>query len=131
MRGSPIIVFSAAATMLTGCGQVADKRDAVAGLSRSFYGALQDGNGAGACAVLAPETRHKLEESAGEACPKAVSSLHLPAGSIRGVDAYGRAARVRLDKDTAFAAKTPGGWRITAAGCQERSKLPYDCELEK
>lgn len=127
-----IIVVAAGLTLVGGCGGgVADKRDAAAGVARSFYGALEHGDGTAACSALAPETRHKLEQSEGEACPEAVLSLHLAAGSVRTVDAYGREARISLDDDTAFASKMPDGWRIIAAGCKERSKLPYDCQLEK
>ena len=106
-------------------------RAGVTAVVRAFYAALQSGDGAAACAGLAPETRHKLEESEGQACPQAVVSLHLSARSVRVVDAYGRGARVVLDTDTAFASRMRDGWRITAAGCKERSNLPYDCQLEK
>lgn len=117
--------------MVSGCGGVSNKQAEATAVAKAFYAALEDGDGSAACAALSPETRSKLEESEGQPCQEAVTSLHLSARSVRTVDAYGRGARVVLDSDTAFASRMRDGWRITAAGCKERSKLPYDCQLEK
>lgn len=124
-----LVVCIAAAMLVSGCGPGPDENGAGA-VARNFYGALDTGNGAKACAELSPEARHKLVESAGTACAKAVTSLQLSGRTPRRVEVYGQTARVTLDSDTAFAAKFADGWRITAAGCKERPALPYDCQLE-
>lgn len=98
--------------------------------AETFYVALDRGDGEAACALLTPETLHKLEQSEGEACPKAVTSLELQGKEVRRVEVHGEQARVQLDGDIAFLARSAGGWRIAAAGCKERPERPYDCELE-
>lgn len=116
-------------TTAAGCGSVAGERNAAASAARSFYAELARGDGARACSDLVPETRHKLEESEGKPCPEAVTSLQLSGQTVRLVDVYGRQGRVVLEGDTAFLAKFGSRWRIAAAGCKKREKLPYDCEL--
>jgi len=123
-------VFGIAGVLaVSGCGLGPDEGGAVTA-ARGFYGALDSGDGAKACAQLSIEARHKLVESAGTACAKAVTSLQLSGRTLRRVEVYGHGARVVFDSDTAFAANFADGWRITAAGCKERATLPYDCKLE-
>lgn len=120
----------AAVLMSTSCGSVAVEQDAASAAARSFYANLADGNAAAACAELVPETRHQLEESQGGPCTQALSTLQLRADGVRVVDVYGDEGRVVLNGDTAFVSKFGNHWRIAAAGCKERQKLPYDCQLE-
>lgn len=115
---------------VAGCG-VGPGRDGPIRAARAFYAALDSGDGSKACARLAPEARQKLEESEGESCAEAITSLDLSGTTVRSLDVFGHGARVVLDRDTAFLGRFPDGWRITAAGCQERSQgLPYDCQVE-
>jgi hypothetical protein len=115
---------------VAGCGVGPDK-DGPTRAARAFYAALARGDGPGACAQLAPQPRHKLEESEGESCAEAATSLDLSGTTVRSVDVFGHGARVVLDGDTAFLGRFPDGWRITAAGCKESGKeLPYDCQVE-
>lgn len=86
---------------------------------------------AGACARLAPGTRHELEAAAGQACEQALPEEDLPsARSVRHVEVYGKQALVELDEDVAFLARFDNGWRVTAAGCVPRKVLPYDCSVK-
>ncbi len=127
-RALPVVCI-AGVIAVSGCGLGPSEAGAVTA-ARDFYGALQNGDGGKACARLSAEVRHKLMESEGTTCAKAVTSLQLSARSLRRVEVYGRGARVVSDSDTAFAARFADGWHITAAGCKERAAVPYDCELE-
>lgn len=115
---------------LTGCGSVDDRAGAAAAAAVRLLTAVQGSDGAGACAVLAPETLRELEKSAGAACPEAILDEDLPApGGVRGSEVFGQWAQVRLDGDTVFLAVFPAGWRVVAAGCTPRPDRPYDCAV--
>ncbi len=120
------------ATMaLTGCASVNERADAAATVAVRLLTAVQDDDGAGACAVLAPETLSELEQSAGTGCAEAILDEDLPApGDIRKSEVFGQWAQVRLDGDTVFLAVFPQGWRVVAAGCTSRGERPYDCDLQ-
>jgi hypothetical protein len=120
-----------AVMVVAGCGSVSDRGGAAAVVARTFLAAVDDGDGAGACAVLAPDTVAALERSAGEPCVDAVVDEDLPEPAhVRATDVYGQWARVLLDDDTVFLAMFPGGWRVVAAGCRSRGELPYECVLQ-
>jgi len=61
---------------LLGCGASQDEN--VNAVSRDFHDALAAGDGAAACAVLAPVTRSEREQSAGKECRIAVLEEELP-----------------------------------------------------
>jgi len=96
---------------------------------------VRDGNGADACALLAPETAARLESSSGQSCAQAIGDEDLPdPGPVTGVTVDGQWAKVAVtagDNDgTVFLAMFRGGWRVVAAGCRPRGEQPYDCSLE-
>lgn len=98
----------------------------------AFEKAVTAGDGAAACALLAPGTRHELESSSRSSCAQAVLDQQLPA-SIRaeGAERYGDEARVALEHDTAFVAKFSIGWRVVAVGCVDQGRdRPYDCAIK-
>jgi hypothetical protein len=115
---------------LTGCQspEAPEASEAAA----SFYGALADGDGAGACAAMTPTTRSELEQSAGKACPEAVLDEDLP--RVRGVEssrAYGTMAIVTFAGETTFLTRFPAGWLVTAAGCSAPGSAGvYDCTVK-
>jgi hypothetical protein len=98
----------------------------------AFSKAVAGGDGQGACALIAPQTRHDLESSEGKPCAQAILDQHLPnSSSIARAEQWGDESRVVLDKDVAFVARFSIGWRVVAAGCQDKGKdLPYDCTLK-
>lgn len=101
----------------------------------SFLRAIQDGDGAGACALLAPETRRKVVQSAGAACEAAVMQEELangtgPSSEPGSVRVFGRSAQVVLASDTLFLGQFSGGWRVTAASCTPRGDRPYECQVQ-
>lgn len=129
-RSASLLLALAAAAVSAGCSSPGQERAGASAAAAAFYAALDRSDGSGACALLTPETLHKLEQSEGKPCAKAVTSLDLQGKQVRQVEVHGEQARVQLDGDTAFLSRFAAGWRVTAAGCQERPELPYDCDLE-
>ncbi len=124
------MLLSSTVLILAGCGSVGARGDAAASVATRMLSAVDGQDGAGACAVLAPDTVAELEESAGKPCAEAILDEDLPAaGTVTGSAVYGQWAQVRLTSDTVFLAAFPGGWRIVAAGCAPRQERPYDCAL--
>ncbi|UWZ59737.1 hypothetical protein Daura_24470 [Dactylosporangium aurantiacum] len=114
-----------------GCADSDARRDAISGVAVRLLTAAGAGDGAAACALLAPDTVEALEQSAGASCAEAVLDEDLPEpAGVRRVDVYGQWARVVLADDTEFLAAFPGGWRVVAAGCRSRGERPYDCVLQ-
>jgi hypothetical protein len=121
---------AAVAVLVTGCSATVGPGDPARGAAEAFYAAVGQGDGAAACALLAPEAVATLEQSAQEPCATALPGEQLPAAQVRRVQVFGQSAFVELDGDTAFLGRFPDGWRVTAAGCRERPARPYDCQVE-
>jgi uncharacterized protein YceK len=126
-----VIAATALLVTLGGCSAVADRAEAADGVALRMLQAVDDKDGEGACAVLAPETAAELVQSADKPCAQAVLDEDLPSpGEVTGTDVYGQWAQVRLSDDTLFLAVFPDGWRVVAAGCTSRGERPYDCTLQ-
>jgi hypothetical protein len=115
-----------------GCGTAGREAD-VAAVADSFQAALEERDGAAACARLNAQTAVTLERQEKRPCEEAILGLELKADArASGAEVYvtsgyadlGRAGVVFLDQG-------PEGWRISAAGCMSRTgDRPYECELE-
>lgn len=104
-------VVAALVVAAAGCGQARPDGDAAADTARALSAAATAGDGAAACAVLAPATRAALEESAGRPCPAAVTEEDLPGpGAVQTVDVYGQWAHVVTSGDTVFLGTFGDGW---------------------
>ena len=122
-------VVAGVALSLTGCG--GSKQAPVDDVARSFYAAVEARDGAGACGLLAPETRSELEQSEGKTCSTAVLEQDVPeAGEIRATSVYGTMAQVRYDKDTVFLTRFPSGWKVMAVACSKTPSSRYECEVK-
>ena len=126
MRGTVAVLVGAGALALTGCAAASE--DDV----RAVVTAFEDPGGTPEerCELLAPATRAALESEAASACADAISDVPLPGGTATAVEVWGGDAQVRIGRDVVFLTETGGGWRVTAAACEPREELPYDCELE-
>ncbi|MBW5484639.1 hypothetical protein GPJ59_22860 [Streptomyces bambusae] len=113
---------------MCGCGAPAAREDAAGRAGLAFEEALATGDHARACALLAPSTREQLEQDEQESCTRALPAEELPrAVGLRGVEAYGRQALVRMSGDTLFLSLFTGGWKVVAAGCTPQPDQPYRC----
>jgi hypothetical protein len=84
-----------------------------------------------ACDLLAPPTRHELEQSEGETCDKALEQQDLPTGGSAGdLEVYGDEAIAHLSDDVLFLTNVAGRWMVLAAGCTPQPDQPYDCEVK-
>lgn len=133
-RGCAVL---AAALALGGCSlQRPDAEDAGTA-ARDFVAAVEGGDGAAACALLAPRAQEALAEQAGTPCAEAVLGSDvvdaLPAADATFVEppvAYGRQSQVHLGGDVLFLVLDGEGWVVRAAGCTPRPDQPYDCAIE-
>ncbi|SEC13783.1 hypothetical protein SAMN04489806_2691 [Paramicrobacterium humi] len=127
-RGASGIVLAVGLTLgLAACGAQSEVSP-VLDTTTSFRQAIADGDGQAACELLNDATRVTL----GSDCANAIASEDLPgAASDTGTaEVQGRMAIVQFNDDTIFLAKTPDGWRITAAGCVPQTEGPYQCTVE-
>ena len=123
------VVLTCAATSLTSCSGTQD--DDVADVATVFASALEAGDGARACSVLADSTRSELEQSTGDPCQDAILHETQPVGPEIDVDAYGTMAQARYEEDTLFLSRFESGWRVMAAACTPRpSTHGYNCRVK-
>ncbi|MEV4873319.1 hypothetical protein [Streptomyces syringium] len=126
-----VVIAVVAVCAASGCGTVSERRDGATAATALFEKALGSRQYAKVCAVLAPATREELAQSARATCEEAMGQEEVPAGGpVRHVDVYGNQARAVLAADTLFLSRFPDGWKVTAAGCEERPDKPYQCEIK-
>ena len=113
---------------MAGCGS--SESSAVPEVAQRFYRAVAAGDGAAACALLAPPTVAEVEQTAKAPCRTAILDQEIPAaGEVTRSARYGGQAQVRLRGDTAFLSEFGDGWKVVAAGCTARGEAPYDCKV--
>jgi hypothetical protein len=115
---------------LSSCGDAQD--DDVVRVAREFYSAVEAGEGAQACTLLAPSTRSELQQSSGSPCEEAIlEEVRAPTGRQLDADAFGTMARVRMAGDTVFLTRFDTGWLVMAAACTPPSKPgAYECQVK-
>jgi hypothetical protein len=130
-RAALVLTVAGLTATSAACAQPRPDGDGAAGTARGLLTAAAAGDGAAACATLAPETLAGLEKSSGKGCAEAITEEDLPGpGTVRTVDVYGQWARVVTSDDTVFLGAFGDGWRVVAAGCRPRGERPYDCLLQ-
>ncbi|MEV0448447.1 hypothetical protein [Streptomyces sp. NPDC050600] len=130
-RTAAALAVAAAAVLSSGCGADAARVDGARRAASAFEASLARADYAGACALLAPETRRQLEDDTGRRCGPALAGEKPPAaGTVRGTQVYGRQALLTLERDTLFLSQFDDGWKVAAAGCARESGRPYRCSLK-
>ena len=116
------------ALVLTGCAGTQDGPAAAA--ARALLEAAQAGDGAAACALLAPAARSELEKTSGTPCAEAVLEEDLGSGTGDvGVEVYDTTAQVKVGSDALFLSRFDGDWLVIAAACTAVVGRPYDCSI--
>jgi hypothetical protein len=121
-----VLVVAVAGLAAAGCADA--RTDAVASVASSFSAALTRGDLAGACTLLAPATRARLE--AARSCREALTQDRIRGAAVVSSQVWGDRAQVQTAADTLFLNETAEGWKVAAAGCQPRTDAPYVCQLE-
>lgn len=124
--GKPVAYALVLLVAMAGCSS-GDTGD-VDQVTASFVRAVQDGDGATACALLAPTAVEGLA-SGGQSCEEAVLGVRT-GGSAAQVQVWGDEAEVRTGDDVIFLMRLAVGWRVRAAGCTTQPDRPYRCDVE-
>ncbi|MEE1757486.1 hypothetical protein [Streptomyces sp. SP18CS02] len=128
---STVLPVAPALLLLTGCSVPEDRIRAVSSTAVAFSARVQAHDPAGACELLAPQTREELAQDPGPTCADGLEDAAPPdGGEVRSTQVYGHRARVVLDQDTYFLTSFPDGWKISAAGCTPRPGRPYRCQVK-
>ena len=114
--------------LLAGCGGTQDEP---AGASaRRLLDAVQGGDGASACAQLAPAARSELEQQSGASCEEAILQEDLGDGSGElSVEVFDTMAQARVGDQTVFLSRYDGRWLVVGAACTPVPGRPYDCSI--
>jgi hypothetical protein len=122
------VVVLGACALLAGCGGTQDA--AVAEASTSLLEAVDQGDGAAACALLAPAVRTEIEDTSGTSCDRAI--LDEPLSGATGparVEVFDLSAQAVIGSETLFLSRFDGDWLVIAAGCTPVPDKPYDCSI--
>jgi hypothetical protein len=126
----PLVLIMA---VLGGCASATSERDEAAAVVERFYTAVEQQDGAAACAQLSTATLLALESQSGLRCREVVTRLDLAGGEVAKTEIFVTNAKVDLSSDeSAFLSRGPEGWRLSAVGCKPpaRQDDPYACEAE-
>jgi hypothetical protein len=125
--------LTALVLLVPGCGGTGES--AAEAAARAFSTALESGDAAAACALLAPATRSELERSEGAPCRQALPALELaPISRVARLERYGRQAAVHLrgpdaQPDTWFLSRFDDRWLVVAAGCRAQGEVSASCDV--
>jgi hypothetical protein len=116
------------ALLLSGC--TPSGQGAALDAADRFQAAVQANDANLACELLSEEAVGNLASASGKSCVAAFPNLNLPTGPVSSVEVWGDNSQVRLDSEVLFLAEFSTGWKVTAAGCEPRPDMPYDCDVE-
>lgn len=96
----------------------------------AFLDAVGSGDGAAACAALAPAVRTELADSSGKACEEAILEERLgdASGPVE-VAVFDTTAQAAVGAETVFLSRYDGQWLVIAAACTPVPDRPYDCTV--
>jgi hypothetical protein len=124
-------VVCGVAVLSAGCGRADDERTTSV-VTERFLRAVDEHDGARACAQLSPGAVDALEHDEGKPCAEAAPELDVSPSRVTRAQVFGTGAKVDLaDGHSAFLELTRRGWRLSAAGCRpEPDDHPFTCEVE-
>ena len=123
-----LLLVTVVAAATAGCSGTQD--DAVISVARDLLSAVDSGDGARACRLLAPPARTELEDSSGTPCARAVLQEDLAAGSGGArVEVFDTTAQAVVGSQTLFLSRYDGRWLVIAAACTAVPHRPYDCSI--
>ena len=130
-----LVVIATGLVVYTAIGIARGSDDPDAGRTVSdFATALEEGDGARACLLFTEAARDEVEQARRKSCEQGVMELRrfiAPLGRPAVVNRAENSALVHMSGGGAyFLDRTPAGWRLSAAGCERKVGLPYDCEVE-
>lgn len=129
-RMAGLTVTVAVLSWVSACSSLGPDTASAATVAVGFHDAVATGDGAAACALLAPQTATDVATNGNGSCAEGVLDQDMPeAGTVRNSQAFGRSAQVIMAADVLFLALFDGQWLITAAGCHSRREQPYDCAV--
>jgi hypothetical protein len=121
-------VVVACALLTAACAGTQDTE--VSRAATGLLSAADSGDGAAACALLAPAVRTELEDTSGKPCDRAV--LDEPLGEASGsveVEVFDTTAQALVGSETLFLSRFDGRWLVIAAACTRVPGAPYDCSV--
>ena len=123
-----LTAVGAVAVLATACGGAQDPD--VARVATGLLDAVDSGDGAGACALLAPPVRTELEDTSGSPCAEAVLEEDVGAPSdTTEVEVFDTMARAVVGSESLFLSRFDGRWLVVAAACDPVAGKPYDCAV--
>lgn len=113
---------------LGGCAGTQDEPALAA--ARQLLAATAEGDGAAACALLAPAARDELEQSEGAPCERAILQEDLGDGTgATTVSVFDTMAQAHVGADTVFLSRFDDRWLVVGAACTPVPDRPYDCRI--
>jgi hypothetical protein len=133
-RAISLVVLACLALSGCGTGGRAESKE-VGGIVSRFYSAIRAKDGVRACELLSQDTLDQLESQSQQTCHSVITRLDLHPAPVAAAHVFITNAQVRLANDElAFLGREPGGWKLTAIGCQpgpgKPRNRPADCEVE-
>jgi hypothetical protein len=132
MHGGPLarsLAVAAGVLLVAGCAGAQDRPAKSAAVG--FLAAARSGDGAAACALLAPAAREELARTAGAPCQEAVLGEDLGTQETRPaeVTVFDTMAQASVGSQTLFLSRYDGAWLVVAAACTPVPDRPYDCSI--
>ena len=119
----------ATALLLASCSGTQD--GPAADVAQGLLSAVDRGDGAAACALLAPAAVDELEQSSDKPCDEAVLEEDLGSGRTElAVAVFDQMAQVRFSDETVFLSRFDGDWLVVGAACIDQPAGPYDCSIQ-
>lgn len=127
-RVAAVAVSVGSLLVLVGCSP-AGQRKAAVDVATQFVTAVTRHDGSHACDLLTATARSAARGATDTPCSQAVLNVRESGTQVRGAQIWGDRAQVKMGADVLFLERLDAGWRVSAAGCQPRSRTAYECDV--